>query len=180
MVTFLRGKNSFLLSSNVNEVIRAISNLFIFFLRKYFTHIKSTKSTKCTWANKNKKAAFHALKKHLRRKKSLIRLFAVLCFLWFLCFLCFFCFLCVWNLFVKKKKKKEFKTALITSFTILLSTVPFANLLSEKSTRFIIFERRFLNLLKSSFVGFETFLISGEPTFSGKPQQFNSLFFLPK
>ena len=170
MVTFLRGKNSFLLSSNVNEVIRAISNLFFFFSRKYFTHIKSTKSTKCTWANKNKKAAFYALKKHLRRKKSLIRLFALLCF---------FCFLCVWNLFVKKKKKKEFKTALITSFTILLSTVPFANLLSEKSTRFIIFERRFLNLLKSSFVGFETFLISAEPTFSGKPQQFNSLYFLP-
>ena len=35
-------------------------------------------------------------------------------------FLCFLCFLCVQNLFVKKKNKK-FKTALITSFILLLN-----------------------------------------------------------
>ena len=44
------------------------------------------------------------------------------CVFWcFLCFLCswrFWCFWCVQNLFVKKKK--EFKTALITSFILLL------------------------------------------------------------
>ena len=33
-------------SSNVNEVIRAILNFFLFFLRKDFTRTKSTKSAK--------------------------------------------------------------------------------------------------------------------------------------
>ena len=54
-----------------------------------------------------------------------------LCFLSFLCFLCFcvfvlfvffvtfFLLVCVWNLFLKKNK--NFKTALITSFTLLLT-----------------------------------------------------------
>ena len=54
-----------------------------------------------------------------------------LCFLWFLCFLCFWCFWCFWcflcflcflcvrNIFVKNK---EFKTALITSFILLLNS----------------------------------------------------------
>ena len=37
-----------------------------------------------------------------------------------LCFWCFWCFWCVRNLFVKKNK--AFKTALITSFTLLLSS----------------------------------------------------------
>ena len=39
------------------------------------------------------------------------------CLCTFQCFLCFQCFWCVQNLFVKKK---EFKTALITSFILLL------------------------------------------------------------
>ena len=33
-------------SSNINKFIRAVLNFFFFFLRKDFTHIKSTKSTK--------------------------------------------------------------------------------------------------------------------------------------
>ena len=38
---FLRGsKNSFLLSSNVNEAIRAILNFFIFFRKDFNTHKK--------------------------------------------------------------------------------------------------------------------------------------------
>ena len=39
-------------------------------------------------------------------------------------FWCFWCFLCVRNLFVKKKINKEFKTALITSFILLLALLP--------------------------------------------------------
>ena len=58
------------------------------------------------------------------------------------------------------------------------STVLFATLSSESSARFLIFECNFSNLLKSFFVGFETFLTSGEPRFSGQPQQTNSLLFL--
>ena len=37
--------NIFLGSSNINEVIKAVLNFFKF-LRKHFTHAKSTKSTK--------------------------------------------------------------------------------------------------------------------------------------
>ena len=97
------------LSSNINEVIRAVLN-FLFFLPKDFTSTKSTKTLNQRTKIKN------ALKKHLREKQSLIRLFAffvlfvcktqyfyahkniqeeesrlfdVLCFLSFLCFLCF-------------------------------------------------------------------------------------------
>ena len=72
--------------------------------------------------NKNKKGSlknFYALKKHLRGKKSLIRLFTFLCFL---CFLFFLCFWCVQKIFLKKK---EFKTALMTSFTLLLIGCPY-------------------------------------------------------
>ena len=47
-----------------------------------------------------------------------------LCFLCFLCFFCFLCFLCALNLLVKKKKIKRFKSALIPSFTILLTCTP--------------------------------------------------------
>ena len=60
------------------------------------------------------------------------------------------------------------------------STVLFATLSSESSACFLVFERSFLNLMKSFFVGFETFLISGEPRFSDKPKRTNSLLFLPK
>ena len=81
-----------------------------------------------------------APKKHLRGKWSLIRLFAFCAFAWlrlcafgtfgaFWCFWNFLRFLCVWNLFVKKKKK-EFTTALITLFTLLLYT-PITKILSK-------------------------------------------------
>ena len=80
-------------SSNVDEVIRAILNLFIFFTRKFYTHKKHKMLSS---EQKQKRQHFHTHKIHLRRRKSIVRLFA---------FLCFLCFLCVWNLFVKKKKK---------------------------------------------------------------------------
>ena len=55
------------LSSNINEVIRAVLN-FLFFLRKDFTHIKSTKSTK------HKQATFAQIFfipiKNTKRKKA--------------------------------------------------------------------------------------------------------------
>ena len=44
---FFRGKNSFLLSSNANEVIRAVLNS-LFFLQKDFTHTHTNKSTERT------------------------------------------------------------------------------------------------------------------------------------
>ena len=135
----MRGKNSFLLSSNVNEVIRAVLNSLFFFYEKISHKKKHKNVNKLT---KIKKAAFYAHKKQLRGKKSFIHLFVFLCFLCFcasawlrLCafcafcsvaslyFLCFlgFCLvaslcLCAWNLFVKKIKR--FKTALVTSFSI--------------------------------------------------------------
>ena len=69
----------------MNEVIRAISSLFIylFFLRKDFTRKKKAKkSTKMLISEqKQKSQLFYVLKKHLRRRKLLIYLFAYLCFL---------------------------------------------------------------------------------------------------
>ena len=60
---FFSGKNSFLLSSNANEVIRAVLNS-LFFLQKDFTHthtqIKAQNAHKET---KIKRAAFYPLKK---------------------------------------------------------------------------------------------------------------------
>ena len=64
--------------SNKNEVIRAIRN---FFTKRFHTH--KTHISK----QKQKKAAFFAHKKHLRGRKSLIRLFS---FLYFLCFFVLF------------------------------------------------------------------------------------------
>ena len=72
------------LSSNVNEVIRAVLNS-LFFLRKDFARTKSTKSTKTQPSKSTKRykrtKIKNTLKKYLRGKKSLIRLFAFLCFL---------------------------------------------------------------------------------------------------
>ena len=117
------------ISSNVNEVIRAVLNFF--FTKIFHMHKKVQNAFKKT---KIKKAAFYALEKYLGKK---ICLFAFLCFLYlclvvslcflcfclvaslyFLCFLCFLCSLCVWNLFIKKIKR--FETAIMTSFTLLL------------------------------------------------------------
>ena len=84
--------------------------LFLFsFLRPHKKHKNTHKQTKIK----------NAHKKHLRGKKSLIRLFVFLCFS-LVVSLCFLCFLCHQNLFVKKKKKK-FKTARINSCTLLVN-----------------------------------------------------------
>ena len=52
-----------------------------FFLRKDFTHKKKAQKAQKTHISeqKQKRQRFHELKKHLRRRKSLIRLFAFLC-----------------------------------------------------------------------------------------------------
>ena len=60
-------------SSYVNEVNRAISSLYIFFIYFFFTkrfhaHKKAKNAYKRT---KTKKAAFYVLKKHLREKSLL-------------------------------------------------------------------------------------------------------------
>ena len=91
------------MSSNIIGGIKAV--LFIyFFLRKDFTRTKSTKTHK-KWQH------FYALKKHLSGIKSLIRLFAFLCFSYAFCaFLCFFmcktkqtAFLFAWKTSRRKK-----------------------------------------------------------------------------
>ena len=84
------------MSSNVNEVIRAVLNsLFNFFVYKKILNQpkapkspKSTKSTKSIKTQPSKSKKRHKwtkikneLKKHRRGKKSLIHLFAFLC-LW--------------------------------------------------------------------------------------------------
>ena len=70
-------------SSNINAVIRAILNVLFFCLRKDFARTKSIKKTKkknTTQKNANKRIKIkNVYKKHLRGKKSLIRLFAFLC-----------------------------------------------------------------------------------------------------
>ena len=82
------------ISSNINSVIGTVLNLF--FTKRFHTHKKASKITKKHQKHqKNKKhknitkqkhknankwtKINNALKKHLRRKKSLIRLFVFLC-----------------------------------------------------------------------------------------------------
>ena len=55
------------MSSNVNEVIGAISNLFIF-LRKDFIRTKSTESTKSTKAQRRNQAKAQKAQKAQKRK----------------------------------------------------------------------------------------------------------------
>ena len=110
-----------------------------FFTRKFHTHKKHKTHIS---EQKQKRQHFYAHKKHLRGRESLVwcfvlftlftlftlfRLFMlftlfmlVFAFYAFFCFLCFLCFLCVWNLLVKKKKKKWFRIALVISLTLLL------------------------------------------------------------
>ena len=59
-----------------------VSGQFYFFTKRFHTHKKHKNAYKRT---KTKKAVLNALKKHLRGRKLLVRLFA------FLCFLCAFC-----------------------------------------------------------------------------------------
>ena len=76
-----------LISSNINEVIKRVLNFLLFFYEKILHTPKSTKKhkkhksitkQKHKYANKRIKIK-NTLKKHLRGKKSLIRLFAYLC-----------------------------------------------------------------------------------------------------
>ena len=70
-------------SSIINEVIKSVSNFLLFFYEKI---LQVQKSTKPLTANKN--LTKKAYKKHLREKKSLIRLFVFCAFAW----LCFYAF----------------------------------------------------------------------------------------
>ena len=98
------------LGSNVNEVIRAVLNVLFFFTGRFHTH-KSTKRYKPTKIK-------NGHKKDLRGKKSLICLFAFLCF----CLGAFVPFVPLLRVESFCKNNKEFKTALITSFTLLLNS----------------------------------------------------------
>ena len=104
------------ISSNINEVIRAILN---FFIQKLHNHKKAQNAYKQIKIK-------NAPKKHLRGKQSLICLFAFLCvcpsvfvpFSAFCAFNAFQCFLVRVKSF--RKKNKDFKIAVITSFILLL------------------------------------------------------------
>ena len=85
-------------------------------MKGFHTHRKHKNAHKRT---KTKKAALNELKKHLRGKKSPIRLFA------FLCFLCAFCaFLCVNkkdSIFnrIKTSKRKKIACLMFCAFYAL-------------------------------------------------------------
>ena len=115
----------------------------LFFFSFLCAHKKHKKTQNVYKRTKIKKAD----KKHLRGKKSLVYLrffcfclFASLCFL---CFLCFWCFWCVQNLFAKKR---EFKTALMTLFTLLLTLLA----LTEAQSNFTEIHHFVDNLVPSS------------------------------
>ena len=96
-------------SSNINEIIKAILN---FFIQKFYNHKKAQNAYKRTKIK-------NALKKHLRGKKSLIPLFAFCAFAWVS-----LCLLVLLVLLVRAKsfrKKKGFRTALTSSFILLLN-----------------------------------------------------------
>ena len=95
------------LSSNVNEVIRAVLNFF------YEKILHAQNAQNVHKRTKTKKSAFYAHKK---------RLFAYLCFLCF-CLDAYLYFLCVQNFFVKKKMKRFQTDDLMTSFTLLLKFI---------------------------------------------------------
>ena len=69
-------------SSIINEGIKLILNplLLLSFLQKDFRRTQSTKTH--ISEQQQKKQHFHALKKHLRRRKLLIHLFVFLCLLY--------------------------------------------------------------------------------------------------
>ena len=95
------------ISSNVNEVIRAVLNFF------YEKILHAQNAQNVHKRTKTKKSAFYAHKK---------RLFAYLCFLCF-CLDAYLYFLCVQNLFVKKNMKRFQTDDLMTSFTLLLKFI---------------------------------------------------------
>ena len=118
----MRGKNNFLLSSNVNEVIRAVLTFF-FFLQKDFTRTQGTKTH--ISEQKQKRQCFYVLKKHLRGKKSVICLFA------FYAFYVLFVLFCVWNkkdsifMLIKTSKKKKVVCLAFCAFYAFCAFCPF-------------------------------------------------------
>ena len=76
-------------SSNTNKVIRAVLNFLLLFFNEKILHAtkapkapKRKNATKQKHKNANKQTIVkNVLKKHVRGKQSLIRLFAFLCFL---------------------------------------------------------------------------------------------------
>ena len=96
-----------------------VSGQFYFFLQKGSTHTKRTKMH--INKQKQKRQRFMLLKKHLRGRKSLIRLFAFLCFFCAFCAFYAFCaFLCLKqknSIFVCIKTSKRKKIACLTFCT---------------------------------------------------------------
>ena len=103
------------ISSNVNEVIRTISNLYLF-LRKDFASAKSTKTYKDATKQKHKKH-----KKANKRINDILPLKRIKTLPFFFLF-AYMRFVLVVRVksFCKKKIKKS-KTALMASFTLLVS-----------------------------------------------------------
>ena len=106
-----------IISSNINEAIKTTLN---FFIQKFHNHEKAQNAYKRIKIK-------NAPKKYLRGKWSFIRLFAFCAFARMsLCLLVLLVLLTLLVLFVRaksfrKKKIKKFKTALITSFILLLN-----------------------------------------------------------
>ena len=132
--------NEDLESSIVNEVIRVILNLFVFFMRKFYTHkkhknIKTIKNIKTLDKRLSSSQMFFI---HIKSIKTLnkqtsdffLDAFYVHKNVAFFIFVCLFNVLCFFMLFMLvkcfcKKNPKRFKITLITSITILLRFIPF-------------------------------------------------------
>ena len=91
--------------------IFSTSTLWGLFSFSIFFSSRAQKAQNAHKRTKIKKAAFYAHKKYVRGKSHLV---AYLRF-------CAFCAFCDCEIFLQKKKiNKDFKTALMTSFTLLL------------------------------------------------------------
>ena len=100
-------------SSIVNEVVRTISSLSLFFLRKYFECTKTRHKQKPT--NKTKTSKHRRTKTTIFTDTKTSKRVKIVCFaLWYI--------FCVQNIFVKKINRLEI--VLITSFTMLLMCTP--------------------------------------------------------
>ena len=94
---------------NYQQLVNVRTRILNHYILSTKTHISK---------QKQKRHCFYAHKKHLRRKKSLIRIFS------------FLCFLCVQNLFVKKKKVQNCPNDLIYITTHPVLLLPTNHLLS--------------------------------------------------
>ena len=96
------------LSSNINEVTKTVLSFLLFFTKRFYKY----KKHKTAYSEQKLKNAY---KKHLREKKSLIRLFAFCAFAWSCLYLL------VLSVSAKsfRKKNKEFKRSQETSFCLI-------------------------------------------------------------